>query len=354
MESSDRDRFREGNQCSPCRVERRWLRRRLATNSSKARFNTGFVTGLVIGTTGKSGTHTLHRAPNVGWNCLRTVRQREITKLPTRGTVPIRTLGWPHFGIRIAVLLGAALIVAPAPVLAETQVSGTPKAVRIEARDAPLEEILAALNSAFGVHYQLSVNLDKRLTGTYEGFLPQVLARILNGYRFGLYKDNGAMAVIVAGPPQLMPTTAALQPRPSTAALQPRPSTAALQPMPSTAAPQPMPSTAAPQPMPSTAAPQPRPSMAVPQLMPSTAAPQPMPSTVAPQPIPSTVAPQPIPSTAASQPIPSTAASQPRPATAASQPKQSRAASQPRPSRATSQSRPSTATSQPRSTSLHP
>jgi hypothetical protein len=256
--------------------------------------------------------------------------------LPTRGTVPIRTLGWPHYGIRIAVLLGAALIVAPAPVLAETQVSGTPKAVRIEARDAPLEEILAALNRAFGVHYQLSVNLDKRLTGTYEGFLPQVLARILNGYRFGLYKDNGAMAVIVAGPPQLMPTTAALQLRPSTLALQPRPSTAA---------PQPMPSTAVPQPMPSTAAPQPRPSTAVPQLMPSTAAPQPMPSTVAPQP---------IPSTAASQPIPSTAASQPIPSTAASQPKQSRAASQPRPSRATSQSRPSTATSQPRSTSLPP
>jgi hypothetical protein len=299
----------------------------------------------VIGTIVKSGTNILHRAPNVGWNCLRTVRQREITKLPTRGTVPIRTLGWPHYGIRIAVLLGAALTVAPVPVLAETQVSGTPKAVRIEARDAPLEEILAALNRAFGVHYQLSVNLDKRLTGTYEGFLPQVLARILNGYRFGLYKDNGAMAVIVAGPPQLMPTTAAPQPMPSTAAPQPRPATAV---------PQLMPSTAAPQPMPATAVPQPRPATAVPQPMPSTAAPQPMPATAVPQLMPSTAAPQPMPSTAAPQPIPSTAASQPRPATAASQPRQSRAASQPRPSRATSQSRPSTATSQPRSTSLPP
>jgi hypothetical protein len=275
-------------------------------------------------------------------------------KLPTRGTVPILTLGWPHYGVRIAVLLGAALAVAPAPVLAETQVSGTPKAVRIEVRDAPLEEILAALNRAFGLHYELSVNLDKRLTGTYEGFLPQVLARILNGYRFGLYKDNGAMAVIVAGPPQLRPTTATPQLRPTTPAPQP---------MPSTAAPQPMPSTAAPQPMPATAAPQPRPATAVPQLMPATAVPQPMPSTAAPQLMPSTAASQPRQSRAASQLMPSTAASQPRqsraasqlmPSTAASQSRQSRAASQPRPSRATSQSRPSTATSQPRSTSLPP
>ncbi len=199
---------------------------------------------------------------------------------------------------------------------------------------APLEEILAALNRAFGVHYQFSVNLDKRLTGRYEGSLPQVLARILNGYKFGMYTDNGAMAVTVAAPgaspgrpgsssaqvvrqlstaapsaqgpvsasdvtdvarkapsslvesvagqsgapapappPQPMPTTAALQPRPSTAALQPRPSAAAPQPMPSTAAPQPMSSTAAPQPMPSTGAPQPKQSSAASQPRPSRGSP---------------------------------------------------------------------------------
>jgi hypothetical protein len=119
--------------------------------------------------------------------------------MPTQATVPMRTLGPPHYGVRIAVLLGAALGVAPAPVLAEMQVSGTPNAVRIEARDAPLEEILAALNRAFGVHYQLSVNLDKPLSGTYEGSLPKVLTGILNGYNFILYTDNGAMAVTVSG-----------------------------------------------------------------------------------------------------------------------------------------------------------
>jgi hypothetical protein len=243
--------------------------------------------------------------------------------LPTRGTVPIRTLGWRHCGVRIAVLLGAALAVAPAPVLAEIQVSGTPKIVRIEGRDAPLEEILAALNRAFGVHYQLSVNLDKRLTGTYEGSLPQVLARILNGYKFGMYTDNGTMAVTVSGTANA-PGASPGRPGSPPAQVVRQLSTVALQPRPSAAAPQPMPSTAAPQPMPSTAAPQP---------VPSTASPQPMPSTVAPQPMPSTVALQPRPSAAAPQPMPSAAAPQPMPSAAPSQPRQSRAASQPRPSR---------------------
>jgi hypothetical protein len=252
-----------------------------------------FAMALITDTTIKGGTHILRRA-HVGWTCLRTVRQRGITKLPTRGTVPIRTLGWPHCGVRIAVLLGAALVVAPAPVLAEMQVSGTPKAVRIEARDAPLAEILAALNRAFGVHYQLSVNLDKRLTGTYEGSLTQVLTRILNGYKFGMYTDNGAMVVTVAGTANA-PGASPGRPGSSSAQVVRQLSTAALQARPSTAAPQPMPSTAAPQPIP------------------STAAPEPMPSTAAPQPTPSTAAPQPIPSTAASQPRQSRAASQPRP-----------------------------------------
>jgi hypothetical protein len=263
----------------------------------------------------------------------------EITKLPTRATVRIRTLGSPHYGVRIAVLLGAALAVAPTPVLAEIQVGGTPKAVRIEARDAPLEEILAALNRAFGVHYQVSVNLDKRLSGTYEGSLPQVLTGILSGYNLILYTDNGAMAVTVLGAANAPGTSPAQSPssnqavrQPSAAAqsaqapvsssgvkdvarkgpssvlesvaeqpgaqapappAQPRPSTAASQPRPSTAASQPRPSLAAPQPRPSKEALQPRPSKEAPQPRPSKEAFQPRPSTEAPQPRPSTAAPQP-------------------------------------------------------------
>lgn len=116
-------------------------------------------------------------------------------------TAPGRTPGSPNFGIRAAILLGAALAIAPTSVLAEMQVRGTPQAVRIEARDTPVEEVLAALGRAFGMHYQLLANVDKRVSGTYVGPLPRVLTRILDGYNFILKTDNGSIAVTVVGTP---------------------------------------------------------------------------------------------------------------------------------------------------------
>src|SRR5712672_35421 len=124
-------------------------------------------------------------------------------------TAPGRTLGSPNFGMRAAILLGAALAIAPTPVLAEMQVRGSPEAVRIEARDTPVEEILAALSRAFGMHYQLSTHLDKRVSGTYVGPLPRVVTRILDGYNFILKTDNGSIAVTVVGTPNAAGTVPA-------------------------------------------------------------------------------------------------------------------------------------------------
>jgi hypothetical protein len=124
-------------------------------------------------------------------------------------TAPGRTLGSPNFGMRAAILLGAALVLAPTSVLAEMQVRGSPEAVRIEARDTPVEEILAALSRAFGMHYQLLAKLDKRVSGTYAGPLPRVLSRILDGYNFILKTDNGSIAVTVVGTPNAAATVPA-------------------------------------------------------------------------------------------------------------------------------------------------
>ncbi len=122
-------------------------------------------------------------------------------KLTSSATVLVRTIGSLNFGIPAALLLGAALAIAPTPVLAEMQVRGSPEAVRIEARDTPVEEILAALSRAFGMHYELSAKLDKRLSGTYVGSLRRVVTRVLDGYNFVLKTDNGSIAVTVLGTP---------------------------------------------------------------------------------------------------------------------------------------------------------
>lgn len=116
-------------------------------------------------------------------------------------TVPVRTISSPYFGMRAAILLGAAFAIGSTPVRAEMQVRGSPEAVRIDVRDAPVEEVLAALSRTFGMHYQLSTKLDKRLSGTYAGSLRRVVMRILDGYNFILKTDDGSIVVTVLGTP---------------------------------------------------------------------------------------------------------------------------------------------------------
>jgi hypothetical protein len=115
--------------------------------------------------------------------------------------VPVRSIRSANFAMLAAMLFGGALATATTPALAQTRVRGTPEAVRIEARDASVAEILSALSSAFNLHYRSSANLDKRLSGIYAGPLPRVLARILDGHNFVLKSDNGSLAVTVLGPP---------------------------------------------------------------------------------------------------------------------------------------------------------
>ncbi len=90
---------------------------------------------------------------------------------------------------------------APIPVLAGIQVSGSADAITIEARDTSVEDILAALSRAFDMDYRSSIDLDKRLYGTYVGPLSRVVTRILQGYNFVLKNSNGSISVTVVGTP---------------------------------------------------------------------------------------------------------------------------------------------------------
>jgi hypothetical protein len=107
--------------------------------------------------------------------------------------------GLPLFGARAAIVLGVALAMAPTSVLADVHVAGSPEAVSIDAQNTSIKEILAALGNAFDVHYQSSANLDKQLTGTYEGSLRWVVTRLLEGYNFIIRTNQGRIEVTVLG-----------------------------------------------------------------------------------------------------------------------------------------------------------
>jgi hypothetical protein len=107
--------------------------------------------------------------------------------------------GLPLFGARAAIVLGLALAIAPTPVLAKVQVGGSPEAVSIDAQNTSIKEILEALGNAFDVHYQSSANLEKQLTGTYEGSLQRVVMRVLEGYNVVVKTNNGRIEITVLG-----------------------------------------------------------------------------------------------------------------------------------------------------------
>jgi hypothetical protein len=95
--------------------------------------------------------------------------------------------------------LAAALAVAPTSLLAEAQVQGTPEAVRIDTQNSSIEEVLTALGNAFELRYRSSANLAKQLSGTYEGSLQRVVARVLEGYDFVLRNNKGKIEITVLG-----------------------------------------------------------------------------------------------------------------------------------------------------------
>ena len=99
------------------------------------------------------------------------------------------------------VLLAAVLIalILPHSARAEVRVSGTAEAVRIEARDATVADVLAALNAGLGLQFRSSAPLERRVSGTFAGSLRRVLARVLEGYDFVLKERAGTPEVVIVG-----------------------------------------------------------------------------------------------------------------------------------------------------------
>ena len=81
-------------------------------------------------------------------------------------------------------------------VRAEVSVQGEARDVRVEARDATVAEILAALGERFAVRYHGTAG-SGAVNGTFEGPLRRVVARVIEGYNYVIQARGNGLDVYV-------------------------------------------------------------------------------------------------------------------------------------------------------------
>jgi hypothetical protein len=93
----------------------------------------------------------------------------------------------------------AVLIVTAGGVHADVRVSGDAAAVRLNATRSTVAEALSALESAFGLRVNASIALDRDISGTYAGALPEILSHLLQGYNYVIRRQATDIEVTVVG-----------------------------------------------------------------------------------------------------------------------------------------------------------
>ena len=99
-------------------------------------------------------------------------------------------------GLVAAAALGLAMS-ADRPASAEAAISGTPDAIRLEASNTTLQEVLSALGNRFGLVYQSAAPLDRRIDGIYVGELSAVLRQLLKTHDFVLKHENEPLSLLL-------------------------------------------------------------------------------------------------------------------------------------------------------------
>ena len=77
------------------------------------------------------------------------------------------------------------------------RVQGDASAVRVEARQTTIANVLFALATAFNIRYRSSMALDEVLDVTYAGSLTYVISRVLDGYSYVIRYDNSELNVMI-------------------------------------------------------------------------------------------------------------------------------------------------------------
>jgi len=98
-----------------------------------------------------------------------------------------------------ALLVAAMAAMGSTSVRAEVSVKGNITALRIDASQASISQILAAVGATFNVRYRTAISLDAPINGTYTGSLGEVISRILDGYNYVVKNQEGSTEIMVFG-----------------------------------------------------------------------------------------------------------------------------------------------------------
>ena len=98
----------------------------------------------------------------------------------------------------VAAPLSAVILQAlPVCAYADVRVSGEAEALKIEASNASLEEVLAALGRSCGLQYRYPADFSHSVSGTFAGSLRQVLSRLLQGTNFVVESSASGTKVVI-------------------------------------------------------------------------------------------------------------------------------------------------------------
>ncbi|UPK29089.1 hypothetical protein [Bradyrhizobium sp. 195] len=79
----------------------------------------------------------------------------------------------------------------------ELLIEGNETALHLDARDVPLGRLLDAMQRKFNLRYRTDSALDSSVTGTYNGHMHQVAARLLANYDFVMRTSPEGLDVLI-------------------------------------------------------------------------------------------------------------------------------------------------------------
>jgi len=108
-------------------------------------------------------------------------------------------MGYKRFPLQLTTIVLLAWCLSCGPSAAEVHLSGTPDRIVLQANDATMPDILAALRSAFDLEVKLKGTTARTFTGVYSGPVRQVLSRLLTGENYVLRSAGDGMSMILFG-----------------------------------------------------------------------------------------------------------------------------------------------------------